>query len=373
VKNKDKTQEQLTKDLAELRQRIAELEDTKKGQNKIIEGMQEFFERYEALFERSIYCIYLHDLNGRFLDANKAALNLLGYSKEDLPSLDLSSILTKDQLQKAFERIESDEKSGSQKEPVEYRLRRKDGSHVWVMVEGTVIYREEKPYAIQGIALDITKRKKDEEKIKSSLREKEVLLKEVHHRVKNNMQIISSLLSLQSAQTKDKQALLTLKECQNRIKSIALIHGRLYQSGDFAKVDFTEYVQSITNHLYRSYGINSNSIKLDIKIKDIYLDLNTAIPCALIINELLTNSLKHGFPDGRKGKINIVIHPLNKGKYEIIISDNGIGLPEEIDIKETESLGLHLVNILAKDQLDGDIKLDRTKGTHFCIQFETKK
>ncbi len=372
MKNKDKTREQLINDLAALRQRNAELEDTKKCQNKIIDEMQEFFERYEALFERSIYCIYLHDLKGKFLDANKAALNLLGYSKEDLPSLNLSSIITKDQVQKAFESIETGEESGPQKEPVEYRLRRKDGSYVWAMVEGSVIYREGKPYAIQGIAMDITKRKKAEEKIKASLREKEVLLNEVHHRVKNNMQIISSLLSLQSAQTKDKQALKTLKECQNRIKSIALIHGRLYQSGDFAKVDFTEYVQSIVTHLYRSYGINSNTIQLDLKIKDIYLDLNAAIPCALIINELLTNSLKHGFPDGRKGKINIVIQPLNKGKCEMIISDNGIGLAEEIDISETESLGLHLVNILAKDQLDGDIKLDRTKGTHFCIQFETK-
>lgn len=373
MKNKDKTQEQLINDLAELRQQIAELEDTKKGQNRIIEGMQEFFERYEALFERSIYCIYLHDLKGKFLDANKAALNLLGYSKEDLPSLDLPSILTKDQLQKAFEIIETGKESGSQKEPVEYRLRRKDGSYVWVVVEATVIYREGKPYAIQGVAMDITKRKKAEEKIKASLREKDVLLKEIHHRVKNNMQIISSLLSLQSAQTKDKQALTILKECQNRIKSIALIHGRLYQSEDFAKVDFAEYVQSITSHLYRSYGINSNTIKLDLKIKNIHLDLNAAIPCALIINELVTNSLKHGFPDGKKGKINVFIHPLNKGKCEMIISDNGIGLAEEIDIRKTKSLGLHLVNILAKDQLDGNIKLDRTKGTHFCIQFETKR
>ena len=373
MKNKDKTQEQLIENIAELRRRNAELEDIKNDQTKIIEAMQEFFERYEALFERSIYGIYLHDLKGKFIDANKAALNLLGYSKEEIPSLDLAALLSEDQLQKAFESIEAAAESGPQQEPVEYRLRRKDGRYVWAVVEGTVIYREGKPYAIQGVVIDITKRKKAEEKIKASLREKEVLLKEVHHRVKNNMQIISSLFSLQSAQTRDPQIINTLKECQNRIRSIALIHGRLYQYGDFAKVDFAEYVQNLASHLYSSYGINSNTIKLELIIKDIYLDLNTAIPCGLIINELVTNSMKHGFPDGRKGKIKIHIHSLNKGKYEMIISDNGIGLAEDIDFNETESLGLHLVNILAKDQLGGDIKLDRTQGTHFCIQFGTKK
>lgn len=227
-------------------------------------------------------------------------------------------------------------------------------------------------FALYNIEME-KKRKKAEEQIRASLHEKEVLLQEVHHRVKNNMQIISSLLNLQSRHIKDEQALEIFKNSQNRVRSMALIHEKLYKTKDFARVDFNEYVRSLANHLFSSYGINKEAIKLNTNIKDVFLDINTAIPCGLIINELVSNSLKYGFPDGKKGEIKIAMLPLNKNKVELIVSDNGVGIPEEVDFRKTESLGLHLVTILAEGQLHGDIKLDREGGTSFHIGFKVKK
>jgi PAS domain S-box-containing protein len=249
-----------------------------------------------------------------------------------------------------------------------------DGQEIWVHTVKTPVKDEKGTVVgILGIFWDITEKKRAEEQIKASLKEKEVLLQEVHHRVKNNMQIISSLFSLQSGHIKDKQALEIFKSSQNRVRSMALIHERLYKSKDMARVDFADYVQSLTTHLFSSYGINTNVIKLHIDIKDVSLDINTAIPCSLIINELVSNSLKHAFPTGKKGEIKISIHTKNKNEIELLVSDNGVGFPKKMDFRKTDSLGLHLVNLLAEDQLHGDIKLDRTKGAIFHIKFKVKQ
>jgi two-component sensor histidine kinase/CheY-like chemotaxis protein len=220
---------------------------------------------------------------------------------------------------------------------------------------------------------EITDHERAEDQIKASLKEKEVLLQEVHHRVKNNMQIICSLFSLQSGHIKDKQAFEIFKSSQNRVRSMAIIHERLYQSKDMTRVDFAEYAQSLTSHLFSSHGINPGAIKLNLKIKDVFLDLKTAIPCGLIINELVSNSLKHAFPGENNGEIKIAMHPLNKDGMEVIVSDNGVGLPKNVDFRKTDSLGLHLVSLLAEDQLHGDIKLDRARGTSFHIRFKVKQ
>jgi PAS domain S-box-containing protein len=223
------------------------------------------------------------------------------------------------------------------------------------------------------ISQDITKLKQAERQIKASLREKEILLQEIHHRVKNNMQVISSILNLQSRSIKSKKALEIFKSSQDRVRSMALIHERLYQSKDFTKVDFSGYVQSLAGYLFSSYGIGSDAIRLAMDIKDISLGLSTAIPCGLIINELVSNSLKHAFPNRKKGEIKIALHPLNENEIGLIVSDNGIGLPNKTNFRKTKSLGLHLVTILAEDQLQGEIKLDRTKGTSFQIKLKVKK
>ena len=218
---------------------------------------------------------------------------------------------------------------------------------------------------------DITERKRAEDQIKASLEEKEVLLREIHHRVKNNLQIISSLLNLQSRYIKDKQVLHVFKESQNRIKSMALIHKKLYQSKDLARIDFAEYVRSLIADLFRSYKADYDLITLKTNIDDVFLGIDTAIPCGLIINELVSNSLKYAFKGGQ-GEIRIDLHSEKEGKFTLIVSDSGVGFPKDLDFRNTESLGLQLACTLV-DQLQGTIGLDRTGGTKFKIAFTEPK
>ena len=220
--------------------------------------------------------------------------------------------------------------------------------------------------ALNNMASD---RKHDEEQIRSSLKEKEILLGEIHHRVKNNMQIISSLLKLQSSKINDEKQVDIFKNAEDRIRSMSLIHETLYQSKDFANVDFNGYVKSISNYLLRSYIVTSGAIKLNLEIEDITLGLDHAIPCGLIINELVSNSLKHAFPKGREGEIKIALRTINDHEVELTVSDDGVGIPREIDMGNPETLGLELVQILAENQLDGTLELERDGGTEFRIRF----
>jgi len=214
----------------------------------------------------------------------------------------------------------------------------------------------------------VTDRKRSE-KIKQSLLEKEILLQETHHRVKNNMQIISSLLNLQSTYIKDRTCTKILKDSQNRIRAMALVHEKLYSSDNLANINFNEYVTALTQNLFHSYGVNTGRIKLKLETEKIPFDIDTAIPCGLIINELVSNAIKHAFPDGKEGEIVITLRSRDES-IDLIISDNGIGIPDIIDFRTTESLGLHLVTILVEDQLEGGIVLDRTTGTVFQITFK---
>ena len=219
---------------------------------------------------------------------------------------------------------------------------------------------------------DITEQRRAEDKIRKSLEEKEVLLKEIHHRVKNNMQIVSSLLDHQTQYIKDKNVIEIFAESQNRIASMALVHEKLYQSKDLAKIDFHDYINDLVANLFQSYVENSGKIKLNMNIENIQLDIDLAIPCGLIINELVTNSLKYAFPDGRNGEIKIVFRKTDENMLELVISDNGIGIPLDLDFRKTGSLGLHLVTILAENQLHGKINLNRNEGTEFRIEFKGK-
>ncbi len=226
---------------------------------------------------------------------------------------------------------------------------------------------ENKVIEISGIGFDITENKKNEERITQSLKEKEILLKEVHHRVKNNMQVISSILNLQSSYVKDSYALNLLKECQNRIKSMAFIHESLYQTKNFESVNFSEYIATLTKNLVHTYSINAKKVKLILTLDSLYLSLDSSIPCGLIINEIVSNSLKYAFPDNRDGIIFVTLK-VEKNIVKIEAGDNGIGIPLHIDVKQTETLGLQLVDTLV-EQINGTLVLDRTKGTKFIIEF----
>jgi PAS domain S-box-containing protein len=227
---------------------------------------------------------------------------------------------------------------------------------------------DNKVIEISGIGFDITENKKNEERITQSLKEKEVLLKEVHHRVKNNMQVISSILNLQSSYVKDAYALNLLKECQNRIKSMAFIHESLYQTKNFESVNFSEYITTLSKNLVHTYSINSKNIKLVLTLDNLFLNLDSSIPCGLIINEIISNSLKYAFPDNRDGIIFVTLK-VDKSQVRIEAGDNGVGIPQGIDIKYTETLGLQLVDTLV-EQINGTLVLERHKGTKFIIEFK---
>ena len=214
-------------------------------------------------------------------------------------------------------------------------------------------------------------RKKAESKIENQLKEKQVLLKEVYHRVKNNMQVIVSMLRIQKNFVKDKKAREFLTASKDRIQSMALVHEKLYRAEDLAHIDFSDYVKSLSEQLFRTYVINPDKIKLNTDIKFALLDINSAIPCGLIINELVSNALKYAFPDDMKGEINISLHTDEENNHVLTVSDNGIGFPGKIDFRNTKTFGLQLVNILV-DQLHSTVELDREGGTSIKITF-TKK
>ena len=221
---------------------------------------------------------------------------------------------------------------------------------------------------IVGVIRETTERKLAEDRLKTSLKEKEVLLREIHHRVKNNMQIMSSLLRLQIASIPDEETKAMCMESQTRIRSMALIHEKLYKSQDFSSINFAEYIKDLAAHLFHSYNIRPGVIKLTMDIEDVFMDINTAIPCGLLFNELFSNSLKHAFPAAGKGQIDIGLNRGKQGKCNLIIKDDGIGFPESYDFENPATLGLQLVSDLVK-QIDGSIQLDRKAGTTFRVTF----
>jgi PAS domain S-box-containing protein len=224
---------------------------------------------------------------------------------------------------------------------------------------------------VLGVATDITARKQAHEQITMSLHEKEVLLKEIHHRVKNNMQVITSLLSLQSKTIKDEHALSVFQESQNRVKSMALIHETLYQSKDLSRINFAEYLQKLVAYVSRSYRLRPEAVKINIKVDNLSLPIDMAVPCGLIINELASNSLKYAFPADKRGEINISFGQA-EAQYFLCVSDTGVGLPTGFDPESGKSLGMKLVRMLT-EQLSGELHCRNGLGTTFEIKFPEQK
>ena len=203
--------------------------------------------------------------------------------------------------------------------------------------------------------------------LEQSLKEKEMLLKEVYHRVKNNLQVVSSLINLQAATIVNKETIGLLKQSADRIKSMALLHEKLYQSKDLSRIDFNEYIHCLVEHLMFGYGIGPDRVKVSINIVNIFLDVDSAIPCGLIFNEVLSNALKHAFPNGREGEITVCFTQ-GLDEFSLLISDNGIGLPADWELKKSTCLGLELVSELTR-QLMGQMALKKVNGTAFAIHF----
>jgi hypothetical protein len=208
----------------------------------------------------------------------------------------------------------------------------------------------------------ITERVLVETELRRSLQEKEALLQEIHHRVKNNLQVISSLLNLRAESSQDPETLQMLRESQDRVRSMALIHEKLYQSQDLEQVDFGSYVRELTNHLMNSYGTESAGVRLTATADDVSLRIDKAVPCGLIINELVSNALKHAFPDGRSGEIHVSLRSEPDRRLTLSVADNGVGLPADQDVDAAETLGLQLIRVLTS-QIDGRARLDSRDGS----------
>jgi PAS domain S-box-containing protein len=253
-------------------------------------------------------------------------------------------------------------------------MKDKSGNVVWVeSFLNPIFVDNDKVFEISCLSHEITDKKVIEKQVRESLREKEILLQEVHHRVKNNLQVISSILNLQSSYVKDKNTLNILRESQNRIKSMSFIHESLYQTKDFSSIDFADYILSLSNNLIHSYNIGSGTVRLDTDFEKVFLNLDQAIPCGLIVNELLSNALKYAFTGNKKGVLNLSIKE-KQNKVYLRIKDNGVGLPPEFKFEEADSLGLQLVFTLI-EQLDGEVKFSTApnKGTDYLITFEKLK
>jgi PAS domain S-box-containing protein len=217
---------------------------------------------------------------------------------------------------------------------------------------------------------DISQRRGMENQLKASLAEKEVLLREIHHRVKNNMQVITSLLRLQSRQIKDPQILELFKESQTRISAMALIHETLYQSPELTGIDFHRYLDKLSRTLFQIFGTRIGDVRLFTDAQGVFLNIDQAVPLGLVINELISNALKYAFPDKNNGEIRVVMRRMDETALELCVSDNGVGIPKERDLRNMNSLGLSLVFDLVERQLQGIVKVDRTQGLHFAICFQ---
>ncbi len=255
-------------------------------------------------------------------------------------------------------------------------IERPDGQRLTVLAYANPIHDESGTLlGAVNILVDISDRKRSEmalreseARLKVALHEKEVLLKEIHHRVKNNLQIISSLLNLQSEALADPQLRGIFADSHQRIQAMALIHESLYQSGDLARLDAADYLQRLSTRLCQAYGTPAARLTLTLKLEAIRLEVSQAIPCGLILNELLSNIFKHAFPDGRVGAIDITLRQEPTGHCRLMVDDTGVGFPEGVDFRTTESLGLQLVCLLSA-QLDGTITLERCGGTHWTLTF----
>lgn len=311
--------------------------------------------KYRTLFEKNKHPIIVFDDKGNFTNSNEAALMFMETDKSDFITKNLSDfVLYSDDV----DIIGSEEFWNKKDDNLEVTFEIKEKLKILELTLTPVYLKNET--IVFGVGTDITKRKRDEEKILNSLKEKELLLREIHHRVKNNLQIISTLLTLQSTKNNNVNVDDLYKESQNRIQSISLIHENLYHSKDLANINFEVYAKGLITDLFDSYGVDSQKVRLNLDIDDVTMGIETAIPCGLIINELVSNSLKHGFSGLQTGEINVKLHRLQDGEFSLIVSDTGNPFPESVNLVNNETLGLELIKNLV-NQLDAQLKFDRNK------------
>ena len=370
--DENRTREGLLCELSELRQRIAESEKAEAARCRAETALRESETNFRTLAENANDGILIAGGEGIHVYANRRAAQITGYTVAELLEMGIKELASPDELPQIMEQYKA--RLEGKPVPVQYEtaIVRKDGQDVPIEVTGARAVWRGEPVDIVVIR-DFSQRKRAEEQ----LREKDVLLKEIHHRVKNNLQIIISLLELQCESVEDPDVLKVLEESSSRVKSMAIIHEHLYRSPDLARIDAAEYVPELVQHLLGVYRGRAGGVTMDIEVSDVLLDVDTAVPCGLIITELVSNALEHAFvPDQgpREEKIQVEMY-LEDDQVTLVVSDNGVGLPTDVAIQQSGSLGLQLVDILTR-QLQGTITADSAAsspggsgGTTFRITF----
>ncbi|MFC2061639.1 PAS domain S-box protein [Elusimicrobiota bacterium] len=342
-------------------------------ERKAIEkAIQESKEMYEGLVKTSPDAVTVTDMRGKITWVSQRTLEIHGFkSSEEVIGKSAFEFIAPEDHELAARNMEITLREGVIRN-CEYNMLKKDGSKFYGALNAALIKdNQNNPVAFMATTRDISERKKMEKELMNSLREKSVLYREMYHRVKNNMQMMSSILRLQSRQIKNKELKELLRESQNRIMAMSLVHDKLYDSKDYASVNINKLIKTVANELLKFYSMDPDRISIKVDAPDIFLGVDYANPCGIIINELVSNSIKYAFPENGKGEIFISFHVKNK-ENELIVKDNGIGIPGNVDLENTDTLGLRLMNILVKEKLCGKIKLNRDKGTEFKIKFKEK-
>ena len=325
-------------------------------------------ERYKSIFEGSRDAIFIADENARFVEVNQAACELTGYSREELLNMRIPDLHGEADLhayKKYFHRIMKGESILSKA-----KILRKDGTKVDTEFSNKRIFIDGIPY-IHTVARDISEWIKAKEKIKASLKEKEIMLHEIHHRVKNNMQIIISLMRIQGRKAKHKETKKYLQTLQDRVYSMSLIHDHFYKETQLDKINIASYIKELIDHLFFIHNKKEGQIKITLDLEEIYLDLNKAIPFGMLINEIITNIFKHAFPGRKKGELSLRLYRDGNRKIRLLVNDNGIGIPEEVNIENPSTIGLQLIKDLTQ-QLGGEIQIKSNGGTKIKLIFPEK-
>jgi PAS domain S-box-containing protein len=329
--------------------------------------VENLLRKLSSAVEQSPASVVITNTDGNIEYVNTKFTEITGYKFEEVRGKNPRFLKSGETPPEEYERLWKTITGGSEWSGL-FHNKKKDGTLFWESASISPILDENRKIInFLAVKEDITEKKLKDEILLQSLKEKEIMLKEIHHRVKNNLQIITSLLKLQSSYITDPVATEYFNISQNRVKSMALIHQQLYRSSDLGRICFEDYLFQLVNHLCRAYGTNTDRITVKIDAKGLYFGIDTAIPCGLLINELVSNSLKHAFPGERTGFVKIKMFEKN-GEYVLEVTDNGIGLPDSIDFRNTQSLGMQLVITLA-EQIEGNIELIKDNGSKFIITF----
>ncbi|HDP79779.1 MAG TPA: PAS domain S-box protein [Spirochaetes bacterium] len=317
-----------------------------------------------------ITVIFSTDNEGVFTYMSPRAEAVSGYRPEEVVGRSFTCFLPPEDVQMVGDYFRNS--MGGPTQPLECRFITRDGAVRWIRLTAKTIGSEENPEGLRGIISDITERKKAEGQLSISLMEKETLLREIHHRVKNNFQVIISLLRLQLKNIHDPALEAQFNEAAGRIRTMGIVHEILYGSDNLAVIDFNTYIKRITGHIYGTLSLGNRRVALDISAEHINVGIDQAIPCGLLINEIVTNALKHAFPDSFHGDARISVGLSGKDGYiTLTVSDNGIGIPETTFEEKNDSLGMSLIPLFVA-QLGGVMEVERSKGTGYTITFQNR-